>query len=330
MPTPTVQDVHVDSILTNIAIAYRQNDLFIADAVFPTIPTDKKTDKYFVYDKGDWFRDEAQKRAPATESAGSGFRVGTDSFSCDVQAFHKDLDDQTVANTDAPLSAERDAVEFVTSRMQLRKEVQWASDYFVTGKWGKEYTGVSATPSAGTEFLQWNDANADPFANMEEMKEYMLSTTGYMGNTLVIGYTCFKHLKQHPAIYNRIKYTTADNITLDLLARMFEVEKVLVARAIVNTANRTGGAANTQTNTFSFVHGKSALFCYVNPRPSLFQPTAGYRFEWTGVSDGLGTTVGVSRIPAPLIRSTRIESQMAWDNKIVAADMGIFVNSVVA
>ena len=48
MAQPTLNDVHVDAILTNISVAYMQDrDNFIADKVFPVIPVDKKSDKFF-------------------------------------------------------------------------------------------------------------------------------------------------------------------------------------------------------------------------------------------------------------------------------------------
>jgi hypothetical protein len=78
MPQPNINSVHVDAILTNISVAYLQNqDNFIADKVFPIIPVDKKSDKFFTYTKNDWFRDEAQRRAPGTESAGGGYNLST-------------------------------------------------------------------------------------------------------------------------------------------------------------------------------------------------------------------------------------------------------------
>jgi len=76
MSQPTSNDVHVDAILTNISVAYiQEQSAYIASQVFPIIPVEKQSDKYFTYAKGDWFRDEAQLRAPATESAGSGTRL---------------------------------------------------------------------------------------------------------------------------------------------------------------------------------------------------------------------------------------------------------------
>jgi hypothetical protein len=147
MPQPNINSVHVDAILTNISIAYLQNqDNFIADKVFPVIPVDKKSDKYFSYTKNDWFRDEAQRRAPGTESAGGGYNLSTGTYSADVYAFHKDVDDQTVANADAPLNPLREATEFVTRRMMLRKELQFVTDFFTTGVWADDVDGVSGTP----------------------------------------------------------------------------------------------------------------------------------------------------------------------------------------
>ena len=121
MPQPTTSDVHVDAILTNISLAFLQSENnFVANRVFRSIPVEKQSDKYFVYTKGDWFRDEAAVRAPASPSAGSGYTLSTATYNADVYAFHKDVDDQTRANADAPLSPDRDATEFITQRMLLR------------------------------------------------------------------------------------------------------------------------------------------------------------------------------------------------------------------
>jgi hypothetical protein len=169
MPQPNINSVHVDAILTNISIAYLQNqDNFIADKVFPVIPVDKKSDKYFQYTKNDWFRDEAQRRAPGTESAGGGYNLSTGTYSADVYAFHKDVDDQTVANADAPLNPLREATEFVTRRMMLRKELQFVTDFFTTGVWADDVDGVAGAPSSG-ETKQWSDyTSSDPISDIEE------------------------------------------------------------------------------------------------------------------------------------------------------------------
>jgi hypothetical protein len=47
MASPTLKDLHVNSVLTNISIAYR-NDAYIADRVFPMVNVGKQSDIYAV------------------------------------------------------------------------------------------------------------------------------------------------------------------------------------------------------------------------------------------------------------------------------------------
>src|SRR5262252_5182979 len=114
MPNPNITQVHVDRPLTNMSVAYIQSeDAFVASKVFPMVPVDKKSDRYFVYTKDDWFRDDAQLRAPNSESAGGGYDLdNTPSYTCEVYAYHKDIDEQENANADIPLNMERDATRF--------------------------------------------------------------------------------------------------------------------------------------------------------------------------------------------------------------------------
>ena len=325
MPQPNINSVHVDAILTNISVAYLQNqDNFIADKVFPVIPVDKKSDKFFTYTKNDWFRDEAQRRAGGTESAGGGYGLSTGSYNADVFAFHKDVDDQTLYNADAPLNPLREATEFVTRRLMLRKEIQWNTDFFAGGIWANDYDGVSGAPSTN-EVKQWSDyAASDPIDDIEDAKAGILSTTGMEANTLVLGYDVFRALKNHPDIVDRIKYTSSQTVTADMLAAMFDVPRVIVSKAVKATNNE--GA----TGAYAFTSGKKALLCHVAPTPGLLTPSAGYSFSWTGVSGGLGATIGTSQFRMESLKADRIEAEMAFDNKVIASDLGWFWDSVVA
>lgn len=313
---PTQQDVHVDAMLTNISVAYLQSqDAYIASKVFPIVPVQKQSDKYWTFPKNDWFRDEVRKRADSTESAGGGFTLSTDNYFCDVWAFHKDIGAQTLANADAGVDLERNTVQFLTQRMLLRQEIQWVTDFFTTSKWATDVTPANL----------WSDYSAsDPIEDIETGKEAILSVTGLFPNTLVVGYQVYRKLKNHPDIIDRIKYTTAQNVTPQLLARMFEVENFYVAQAIKAT-NLEG-----ETAAYAFAHGKHALLCHVAPTPGLMTPSAGYTFGWSGVSGGLGTSIGVSSFDLRNIKSTRYEAEMAWSNKIVSNDLGYFFNGAVA
>ncbi len=328
MPQPTLNQVHVDRPLTNISVAYIQEAKdFIADQVFPLVPVQKQSDRYFVYTKGDWFRDEAQVRAPATESAGGGYNLdNTPSYYAPVYAFHKDVDEQTRANSDVPLNADRDATQFVTQRMLLRRERQWASQYFTTGIWGNtDQTGVASGPAAN-QFVQWNATGSTPVEDIDTQIYQIKESTGYKPNTLVIGPLVFRTLKNHAEVLDRIKYTQRGIITEDILASVFGVDKVLVASAVYNSAQE--GAADAM----QFIYGKQALLVYAEKNPGIQKPSGGYIFGWTGLLGAGAYGSRITRIPMPWLGqgTERIEGEMAFAAKLVSADLGVFYTSCVA
>lgn len=316
MPQPTQSAVHVDAILTNISVAYfQQNQNFIATRVFPVVPVSKQSDKFFTYTKNDWFRDEAQRRADATESAGGGYNLSTDSYQADVYAFHKDIGDQTRANADAPINVDREAAEFVTSRIALKMETQFVSNFFTTSIWGTDSTPTNL----------WSDyTSSDPIGDIETGKRTILSTTGYEPNTLVLGYDTFIQLKNHPDLVDRIKYTSSNVLTEDVMASLFGVPRVMVAKSVKATNNE--GA----TGAYAFNYGKNALLTYAAPSAGLLQPSGGYIMSWTGVSGGLGQTVGVSRMRMEQFKADRIEAEVAFDMKVIGTDLGYFFSACVA
>lgn len=316
MPQPTSSQVHVDAILTNISVAYIQKQTnFIASRVFPIVPVEKKSDVYYTYTKNDWFRDEAQRRAAGTPSAGGGYGLSTASYMCEKWAFHKDVDDDTRNNADAPINVDREATEYVTSRIALKQETEFAASYFGSSIWGTDSTPTNL----------WSDFTAsDPIGDIDTGKRTILATTGYEPNKLVLGYDVFIKLKNHPDLIDRVKYTGAKVLTAELLASLFEVEEVLVAKAV--KATNLEGAAQA----YAFVAGKHALLAYAAPTPGLLAPSAGYIMSWKGVSGGLGKTIGTKRIRMEELASDRIEAETAFDMKVVGADLGYFFASVVA
>ncbi len=319
MPNPTPGDVHVNVPLTNISIAYIQSAAgFIADKVFPNVPVQKQSDRYFQYLKEDWFRVEAQERAPGTESAGGGWRIdNTPTYYCRIYAVHKDIDDPTRANADAPINLDRDAAEWVTQQLLLKRETLWASQYFTTGVWGTDRQGVAANPT-GNQFVKWSDyTNSDPIVDIDTSIMAIASQTGYKPNTLVVAPDVLGKLKHHPKVLDRVKYTQRAVITEDILAGLFGVEKFLVPWGVVNTAAE-GAAEST-----SFIFSGKALLVYAAPAPSLLKPSGGYTFSWTGYLGAGAQGNRIKRFRMEHLSSDRIEGEMAMDMKLVAPDLGV-------
>jgi len=326
MSKPTASDVHVNAPLTNVSVAYIQAaENYIADKVFPMVPVQKQSDRYFVYSKADFFRDDAKIRAPSTESAGGGFALdNTPNYFAPVTAFHKDVDDQVRSNSDAALNPDRDATEYVTQILLIRKDKAWATSYFTTGIWGLDLTGVAAAPGAN-QFLQWNDAVSKPASVVRGEVTRITEATGKKPNVMVLGARTYASLCDNPDILDRIKFTQRGNVNPEILASVFDVDRVLVARSTNNTAAE--GAAAVMAYA---VNSKAALLVYSNPTPSLMQPSGGYTFAWTGMLGAGAAGVRIKRFRMEHLESDRIEGEMAWDQKLVANDCGTFFASAVA
>lgn len=324
---PTKAQAHIDRALTNISVAYMQDESsFIADKVFPRIPVKKQSDVYFVYNKGDFFRDEARVRGGASESVGGEYGVeAANPYYCKLHAFHKDVTEQDRANYDEPLDADEDATDFVTQKMLIRREVEWASKYFAPAVWTTQVQGVPATPGAG-QTLQWDVATSDPISTINNQAVLMASQTGFKPNKLVLSPFVFYALKNHEDILDRIKYTQKGIVTTDLLATLFEVDQVHVAWGVVNAANQ--GAA---VDDIDFIMGKHALLCYANPRPAIKKPSAGYIFTWTGLLGSGAYGNRIVRLPMDMLGlgTERIEGEVAFDAKVIAQDLGVFFKDIV-
>ncbi len=316
MPQPTLSDVHVDRALTDLSVRFSQSaDMFIADRVFPTVRVRNRSDIYYIYDRSYWFRTDAELRGPGAESAGSGWDVTTDSFSCNVYSIHKDIDDQTRANADSPLQLDRDATEFVTQHLLQRREQAWVSTYFTTGVWTTDVTPTN----------KWDDyVSGDPIGDLRTGVITMAKQTARKPNTLVMGAEVWNKLQDHPDFLDRIKYTQRGVVGPDLLASLINVDRVLIAWSVKNTA------AEGETPSYDFNLGKNALLMYVAPNPGLNTPTAGYTFRWTGLFGTGSNGIRIKRFRLERNASDRIEGEEALDQKLVSADLGYFFNAAVS
>lgn len=323
---PTKNQAHIDKALTNVSVAYMQDEVsFIADKVFPKIPVKKQSDVYFIYNKGDFFRDEARVRGGASESVGGEYGVeASDPYYAKVWAFHKDVTEQERANTDEPLTCDQDATDFVTQKMLIKREVVWSEKYFKTTVWTTEIDGVDATPAAD-EAIKFNLSTSTPIKTITDEIVVMASKTGFKPNTIVMSPSVFFALKNHPDILDRIKYTQKGIVTSDLLATLFEVENIYIPWGVVNTANQG------ETDAIDFIMGKHLLLCYVNPKPALKKPSAGYIFTWTGFAGSGAYGNRIVRLPMDMLGlgTERIEGEIAFDAKVIAQDLGVFFKDIV-
>ncbi len=334
---PSPGDVHVNRPLTNIAVAYMQDDTkFIADKMFPNIPVTKQSDTYFVYDRGDWNRDDMKDRAPGTESAGSSYDIDQNLYYARVKALHKDIPDSIVDNTDQPINHERDATNFVTFKALIHRELTFAARYLKDGVWTFRVDGVAANPTAKTEFdpkdaakndvLKWTDAASTPIEDVAAASTRMQLETGFRPNKFAIARPVFDALKNHPDVIARMdrgQTSGPAQANKESLAALFEVDEVLIMEGIYNAAQQGIPEAN------AFIAGKTALLLYAPETAGLLVPSAGYTFSWTGRFGNSERGVRVKRMRIETREVTRVEAQQSYDQRVIGADLGVFFKDII-
>lgn len=313
----THNNVHVNRPLSNLSVAFMNEDPAVADLVFPQVSVSKQSDKYWIYSLADWNRSNVATRAPASESAGANWSVSDDTYFCDPFALHTDVPDEVRANEDTPLAIDQDAVAFLTSQMKLKKDIQWATDYFTTGIWTGTTTGTDIVP--GTK---WNSANSTPIEDMRAQKRAMHTATGRFPNTLVITGKVWEAIQDNAEFIARLSADETKIMTKDVLARVLELDRVIVADMMQVTSAE--GAASTTT---AEIFDERALLLHVAKRPSIRMPSAGYRFTWKvpNIPD-----MTVRKFRMDLKNADRLEIQTYFDNKVVSAQLGALFDNVLA
>ena len=131
MPLPTLSDVHVDSALSHVSVAYIQSQTqFVATQAFPIISVMHRSDQYPLWDRGDTLRDELTYRAPATENQTLGNRINWKTYSCKVRGGKMAIPDQTRNNQDSSVTLEMAVTRIATQKALISTERVWAGKFF--------------------------------------------------------------------------------------------------------------------------------------------------------------------------------------------------------
>jgi hypothetical protein len=341
------------------AMYAQEETVFIARDVFPIVPVTKVSDRYTVFSRADFNRNQMQKRAPGTTVKNIGYRVDTNAtYLCDVWALGKPIDDQTRGNADSVFNLDAEATRLLTTQSLINREYTWMSTFFAPGVWTNLWTGGAAagpayptTPppsnASSYTFMKWSNTSSTPIQDIRMLKQIVqLTSGGFRPNKMVIGRPVFDILMDHPEFVDRVKYgQTAPQpakVTRQALAEIFEMDTVHVSDAIYNTAGEQAGPDSGGTyvppgynqginagEANTWMAGPNVWVGFTPAAPGLMTPASGYTFTWNGY---FGATPSGERISSYYFqpdRSTHIEIESAYAQKVVGADMGGFLQGCI-
>jgi len=309
-------DVIAPAYVRNVANRYMVDNPLEAFDIFPAVPTTRLTGYLAKYDKSDWFKVgsvDAYRRSGATESAGDDFATDKQAYTIEEFAFHKDVTEDDRNEYDNPYDPINDAVDFVMNRLSRVLLTNLIDTYLATNIWAND---IDLSASA---YDQWDattngTSDADPVAYVLDWMELILKTTGYKPNKMIITWDVLKALKTNTKIMDKMKTTNDKVITTDLLARLFEVDKLTVLSAVNTTAT-------------DFMLTKKIFLGYTPPRPTKFAPSAGYHMTYRNFRRESVQTKKI--IMEHLNNAVRIEGKIMTKPLVVATDLGCFVDNVV-
>jgi len=307
-------NVHpVDPLLTQFAVQYSQEtEGFIAPTLFPSMPAPSgESGTYYTFTSSkDFFTlPNYTERAPGTNYGRGQLGVGTGTYQTIQDGWEIPVDDRVQANADAPFDPRRTAVESATQVIMLRREKR------VIDAITNATTFASYTTALGVGDRYDND-NSEPVTLMDTWKEVVRGNIGRNPNTYVLAYDAWLKLKEHPAIQARIKTTVDTVVTLDLVAKLFGLDRILLSFAAYNSAEEG------QTVSLTDMMSKKAFLGYINPTPGIMRPSVGYNIQVNGIQ-------------AKSYREEARDSEIARASvnevpKIVAADCGYLITTVIS
>jgi len=269
---PIYGQVHIDVALTNFSVRY-SNDEMIAEQVFPVMPVSKDSNVYFKYGK-EHLRDYETRRAPGARANTMDWSVShDDTYLTKEDALEMPIPNEVRDNADEPLNIEMDSTQNLTDALLLKLENRVAA--VATNSANYDSDAVLDLVADG---VPWSDyKNSDPCGDVGAARTIIHKKIMRRPNLMVLPMPVFNVLKNHPQVLARLSYANLKVVTAELLAELFEVQRVLIGGAVKITS-----VQGASTETSSYVWGNDQAMLYYVGAPGLKSLSYGQIFRRNG------------------------------------------------
>lgn len=261
----------IDPILSTHARGYR-NAEFISHELFPRVTVPNRSMRVIRFGK-EAFRMLNTRRAPGADKKRVQYGYASDPISLVQDALEGvvPIEHQEEAMSVPGIDLGQGAINMVLEKIDLGLE----SDAALLARNAASYDANHKLALAGT--ARWTNVASAPQADIDAGREAVRRSVGRDPNTLVLGPTAFNALRRHASVKEQFKYTGRDSITAEMLAAYFDLQKVVVGKAVYLPENVDDDTPATD------VWGDDAILAYVPAAGDNFQaPSYGYTYELRG------------------------------------------------
>jgi hypothetical protein len=242
----------IDPILTTHALEYVRPEN-VGQKLFPIAPVDTYGGQVIEFGK-EAFRRYNSKRAPGANVAsivfgylGKPYNIASNAL--DAKIPHEVYND---ANRAPGLDLSAVAVNRVLDSLKLSHEYDCAELARDVANYDADHRLTLSSTTL------WSASTGKPTDDIENAKEAVRTSTGNRANTVLLSASAYKRCKTNAQIVDRLRYTSAASVTREMLAKLWEVDEVVVGDAV---------GASGPDDEFSDVWGSDVIVAYV-PKPT--------------------------------------------------------------
>lgn len=283
MANPTQRDVHIDRALTDVSVAYK-NENYFAREMAPQIPVNNDSDTYFVYDKANMKKRDL-KWSPGSRAPQIEWNVkAAPSYVCQEYAAEEQIIWKYRDNADDPIKYEQDTVETLQDTLDLNDELTGVSFFSTVTNYGDQ-TGTTngATSNIVQPTIPWSSTvafgqtgMATPLQDVWALAKLIHQAILKKPNIMAVTDNIFDKLCVCPQIVELMKYTVGGTVPEETLARLFRVQKFIVL------STEYDGAAEGQKSTGTSAWPDNVWLLYAEPTPGIKKVSHSYTFRRKG------------------------------------------------
>jgi hypothetical protein len=257
----------IDPILTNIAQGYH-NSAFVGSVLFPRVPVMASGGQIIEFGK-EAFYNYNLRRAPGGRTQrinfgylGKPFALLQDSVEVPIPREHM-RDASVVPGIDLGRRAVNLGMQTVAKSLEF--------DQATLATTAANYDANHKLALSGS--TKWSASTGTPTNDINTAREAIRSTVGVYPNVALLSAVAFNAAINNPNVINRFQYTSSDVITEEMLAKLWNLDKVVVGKAI----------SMTDANVATDIWGNNAILAYANlGSQNAEEPSYGYTYAMEG------------------------------------------------
>lgn len=302
----------LNPVLSGIAKKYFDSLPLAGRVIAPTFNSQLQAAAYYIYDTSNFTDIPTDiRRAPASDFKRLRSKLSNDTFRCLDYGIEEPLDQAEIALYASVFSADKSAMERAVRVVALNHEIR------IRDK-------ARAVTQTATPSVKWNSANSTVVADVQAAKNAIWAATGRDPNTMVLPRDVFTALQQNAEIKAFYNYVQGGVVTLENLKAIFQIEEIIVAQDLINSANEG------QTASMGALWTDEAFLCISNPTQDIKALTWARTFNWTAYlgsgKDGISTyTYLQDEIDSRVVRARQFT-----DEKEIAAGAAYYLSNVLA